>query len=454
MSILRHHTCILTLIACVVGASVNVSGQSTTRRDEVLTLEQAIVLALRDNPQLRNAAIDVSRSDEEYAAARTKRLPSFKLDIIGSQQLTPIDFTFERGVFGTYPGIGPIPADNTRLSTPMQPTAIFITRITQPLSQLYKINLGLKQLRLKNEIAQEAMRSRRQEIVRDVKRAYYALLQTQSALEAAAETIRMYKELDRVTDDYLVQQVVLKSESLDVKSRLAKSEYDIMTLTDQFAVQKQHLNHLLGRDVLTEFSVAVVPEIDRFESDLVAARSQALQQRAELREARLKVKTAEADRRSRKAEYIPDISASYQHIANANFDSFVPKSYMNIGITVSWEIFSWGRKKHELAEKELATQQAQNAVRDAEGAVLIDVNEKFNKLREARQQLAVTQIGRESAVENVRVTTNRYKLQLSMLKDVLQAQAQLEQTNYQSRQALLAFWTAQAEFETAIGEDK
>src|SRR5262249_12341823 len=131
MSILRNCTCALMLLAWFVGALTGVSGQSTTaRRDELLTLEQAINTALRDNTQVKNAAIDVSRSDEEYAAARTKRLPSFKLDILGSQQLTPIDFTFERGVFGTYPGIGPIPADNTKLSTPMQPTAIFITRIT------------------------------------------------------------------------------------------------------------------------------------------------------------------------------------------------------------------------------------------------------------------------------------------------------------------------------------
>jgi outer membrane protein TolC len=41
-----------------------------------------------------------------------------------------------------------------------------------------------------------------------------------------------------------------------------------------------------------------------------------------------------------------------------------------------------------------------------------------------------------------------------LLKDVLQAQVQLEQANNQGRQALLSFWTAKAEFENAIGEDK
>lgn len=450
----RFRLIALVMFACLIGLSLDVRGQSqATSKREVLTLEQAVAIALRDNPKVKNAAIDVNRSAEEFAASRTRRLPSFNFEIIGSQQLTPINFTFERGVFGTFPGVGPIPAENTKLSTPMQPTAIFMTRITQPLSQLYRTNLNLKQLKLKSEIAQEELRTKQQQIVRDVKRAYYALLQTHSALAAAAETVRMYKEMDRVTGEYVAQQVVLRTESLDVKSRLARSEYDILTLVDQAEIQKQQLNMLLGRDLLTEFSVSNIPDADGFESDLTAARARALQQRPEVREARLQMRQAEGDRRVKKAEYIPDVSASFQHIATANFNSLIPKSYMNVGITISWEIFDWGRKKHELAEKDLAAQQARNTVRDAESAVVIDVNEKFTKLRQARQMLAVTQMDRDAAAENVRVLANRYKAQMALLKDVLQAQSQLEQTNNQGRQALLNFWTAKAEFENAIGED-
>ena len=357
MSTLRHRLSVVSMIACLICLSVEVRGQSTTTSNaEVLTLEQAIALALLDNQQIKNAVLDVSRSGEDFAASRTRRLPSFNFQVLGTQQLTPIDFTFERGTFGTYPGIGPIPGEITKISTPLKPTAIFITQVSQPLSKLHKINLNLKQLELKGEIAREELRAKRQQTVRDVKRAYFALLQTQSALEAAIETIKMYKELDRVTGDYLAQQVVLRTESLDVKSRLAQSQYDTMTLVDQVGVQKQQLNRLLGRDVLTDFSVTAVADADSFESDLAAARTRALEQRPELKEARLKVKQADSDRRIKKAEYIPDVSATFQHFATANFNSFIPKSYMNIGVTVTWEVFDWGRKKHELAEKDHGAQ--------------------------------------------------------------------------------------------------
>jgi outer membrane protein TolC len=452
---LRCRFVVLAVSACVLGFAAESRAQSpAARAADVLTLDQAIALAMRDNPKLRNASLDVERSQQALEAGRTRRLPSFNFNAVAAQQLTPIDFTFERGVFGTYPGVGPIPSEDTKISTSTRPTAIFTTRISQPLSQLHQINLNINLLELKTEIADEELRSAKLEITVEVKRAYYTLLQTESALKATEETIRMYEELDRVTTDFLAQQVALKTDSLDVKSRLARSEYDRQTLLDQAEIQKQQLNQLLGRDVLTEFSVAGVPDADVFESDVSLARQQALEQRPEVREARLKVKQAEVDRRVKKADYIPEVSVGFQHVATAGFDNFIPKNYMNVGVTVTWEVFDWGRKKHELAEKDLITEQARNTVRDAERGVLVEVNDRFNHLREARQFLAVTQLGRDAAVENARVLANRYKVQKSMLKDVLQAQSELEQANDQTRQALLRFWTAKAEFENAIGKEQ
>jgi outer membrane protein TolC len=41
-----------------------------------------------------------------------------------------------------------------------------------------------------------------------------------------------------------------------------------------------------------------------------------------------------------------------------------------------------------------------------------------------------------------------------LLKDVLIAQTSLSNANYEYQEALLSFWTAKADFEKALGEDK
>src|SRR5262249_22160891 len=162
----------------------------------------------------------------------------------------------------------------------------------QPLSQLFRIRLNEQAARVGVEIAREEAASKRNDLVASVERAYYAILQTESALEGTEETTRMYAELDRVTDTYVVERVVLRCDSLDVKARLAKSDYDASVLRDQLASQKEQLNLLLGRDVATEFRVSPAPEYSLYDVELTTARARALEQRPEIREARLKLEQA------------------------------------------------------------------------------------------------------------------------------------------------------------------
>ncbi len=425
-----------------------------SKTPEVILLDQAVELALRDNRNVKNASLDVSKVEEQLAAMRTRRLPSFHLDVSAAQQLMPIEFIFDPGVFVNFPLSAPVPAKVTDITTPLKMTGIFNGHVIQPLSQLYHINLRLAQLRLNRELAREQLREKQHEIVQSVKQAYFAILQTQSGLQSASENVKLYHELDRITSEYVSQNVALKADSLDVKVRSAKSEYDAFVLGDQLAILKQQLNRLLGRDPLTEFSVSLIPEGTGYEVDLAASRSRALEQRPELRQARLKIQQAEEDRRVKKAEFIPDASLSFQYFSLRNFRDFLPKNIASVGVTLNWEVFDWGRKKHELNEKNLTIEQSKNELRETETSVLIEIDDKFRKLQQSRQLLRIAELSQQAATENVRVMKNRYLQQVSLIKDVLQTQTVLEQANYQYQQAASSFWIAKAEFEKAIGEDK
>ncbi len=136
----------------------------------------------------------------------------------------------------------------------------------------YRLSLVDRKIETGREIAQQQLRGKQQEIANNVKKTYYAALQTQSALESIEQTLKLYQELDRVTDEYVVQQVALKADSLEVKTRVQKIVYEAMTLRDRLEDQKETLNNLLGRDLRTEFRLRAVPELTRDEADLTAAR--------------------------------------------------------------------------------------------------------------------------------------------------------------------------------------
>src|SRR5262249_29702547 len=156
------------------------------------------------------------------------------------------------------------------------------------------------------------------------KRVYYALQQVESNLRSFHQTVVLYQELARVTQNYLIREVALKSDSLEVDTRLARAEQSESLLRDQCATGKEQLNQLLGRDVLTDFEVQPVSELTDDSFALAAARQKALEQRPEVRQAKLKQTQAEQDLRAKKAEYIPDVSAEVNSMSFVNFGQFFP----------------------------------------------------------------------------------------------------------------------------------
>jgi len=446
--------CLLAIIIVTASPSSVPAQQNGDPATELLTLDQAISLAFRDNREVKNAHLGIGKAEDDFAAAQTYRLPKFEFNALAGQQLVSPDFTFTKGVLGNYANVGPIPDSDVKMSTPSRPTAIFFAQVTQPLSQLHRIRLNIKQASLLTDIAREQLRGQEQSVLNNVKRTYYAIVQSESALQSVRQALVFYRELERVTGDYVAQQVALKADDLEVKTRLAKTETEELRVTNQLSTLKEQLNQLMGRDIRTEFKVAAVPEQSSFETDLAAARERALDQRPEIREAKLRVKQAELDKRVKKSEYIPDISAALTYASPRNFDTYIPKNFAAAGVTVNWEVFDWGRKKHQLEEKQKTIEQANNSLRDAENSVMIEVGAKMRDLQQTAQTLRVAQLGQETARENMRVSINKYKLVATLFSDVLQTQATLADADYEYQKALLAFWTAKAAYEKALGADK
>jgi outer membrane protein TolC len=443
---------LLWLLLVLTSPALAQSGKTPVR--QVLTLEDAVDTALRENRLVRNAVLEVSKSEHLLAATRTRRFPVFEVMVFENWTLTPLAQD-NQNVFGGFSSILPIsiPISSPDIIKNREPTAYIVGFMTQPLSQQYRIGLNISMHAVMREISQEKLRGRRQSTVSDVKRLYYGILQNQSQLEAVAESIRFLRELDRLEGRYLQEQVKLKSESLEVKAKLAQAEQENIKLRNNLATQKEQLNDLLGRNILTEFSVNPVPEATGLENDLEGARTRALRQRPEVREARLMTKQAEYDRWIKQAEYIPSISFSLSYARSVNLDP-LPENMAFAGFMMTWEIWDWGRKRRELAAKTDTLAQTRNTTRETESQVIIDVNSKFRNLQATRSQLKMSRAFQVAAREKLKEKTDMFKNNTALLKDVLQAQTDLSEADSKYQNALSSFWTAKADFEKATGEEK
>src|SRR5262252_4909191 len=364
----------------------------------ILTLDNAVVLALKGNRQVQSNALDVNRAREETAAAKTNRLPQFSLYLLGGEALRPISFTIPQGALGFYPATGPIPAKNSDVTTPQQFTALIFAQASQPLSQLWKVHLALMSSQISESLARERLRQQRQDTAQSVRDLYYQIAQTQTQIESGQAMEKYLVELQGETDRNLAQLAALKGDSLAVRAKLSQQRYQLVNLRDTIQTQKESFNRLLGRDLEAEFSVEVEPLPRADEIELASARELALQQRPEIQQARLQTKKAETEVRRQRAEYIPDVSATFTYASLPNV-SFAPQNVLNAGFLLQWQPFDWGQKRHKTESLRDAVKQAALTERDAEQLVVLDVNAKFRALSESRALLDTSALAQEAERE-------------------------------------------------------
>jgi outer membrane protein len=85
--------------------------------------------------------------------------------------------------------------------------------------------------------------------------------------------------------------------------------------------------------------------------------------------------------------------------------------------------------------------------------VLLDVDNTFRKLGESRSLVVVAGAARDAADEKLREVTDQFSKSVVLLRDLLNEQAAAANADHEYQQSLLAFWSAKANFEKALGEE-
>jgi len=417
-----------------------------------LTLQEAVLLARSHNRELKQAEVEIHKQKEAFSEAKTQLYPRFDTYFLASELLTPLDFTIRSGTFGTFPATGPIPAKDSKIHTPARPVAITSVTATQPLTQLFRINLSIKQQQLAAELSRQSYFEREQELVNEVRRAYYAILQSQSELESQRALLAYFEELQQLTGRRLQQEAVLKADSLRITAQRTKALYQLTVIEDALADRKEALNHLLGRDLQAEFTVEMVPASLPEESSVQEARKIATEMRPEIKAETIKKERATLETKIEKTRYIPDISIQANYLTAPNI-SFLPQNLGAVGVLLTWQPWDWGQKHHSIAQKVDAEKQAQLSIDNVRDQVVQEVDSTFRRLREARELLTAAQAARDAEAETLRNEMDAYSHQTIVLSDLLQQQSSVANAEDQYRQGLLAFWKARADFQRALGEE-
>lgn len=404
------------------------------------TLDEALRLAVANNRQLANARLEAGKADDRLAALRTQRLPRVNVDAFSTESLNRLTFDFREGIFGTYPGIGPVPAADTKVTLARTLDNFAVLRVTQPLTQLRQIAIGTRMAGEQASMRRNDAADAELRVVAEVKRLYHSIEQTHAAMTAADSGITTLEEIEKTASRHLAEKTILRADLLDVHARLASARASRATLADAYTTELAQMSMLIGRP----FDAPEAP-LTVTVDDSIAAPA-----RPDIAKAATAVKLAEDDVRLQRAKSVPDVSLVGAYIAPSTA-GVLPKNIAAVTLVISYEPFTWGRRAAEMAEKQKTLEQARNAERDAREAAEIEIADAKRRVDTSRLAIAAREAERDAAAERLRVVRERFANDAALLKDVLGRQAAASEAESRLIAAKQDQLIALADYDRALG---
>lgn len=126
-------------------------------------------------------------------------------------------------------------------------------------------------------------------------------------------------------------------------------------------------------------------------------------------------------------------------------------SYAMLFATVSIPISDWWGGSHAIKRKKIAYQQAQEQLTDKAQLLTIRMQNAWNNVVEARQQLMIAQHSIEQSEENLRLHRDFYRAGTCKMSDLLEAQLLFQQSRDKYTDAYADLQNKILEYEQSTG---
>jgi outer membrane protein len=418
----------------------------------VLTLDKAISIALEQNRDILIADEDRTKSEAQIAEARSGAFPqlSFSAQYMRNIQL-PVIF-----LPGNSPPLNPSP--NT-ISFEIGSNNSYQGGLT--LTQaLYSRQVGVA-LDIANtykEFSDAGYNSTKQNVVLQVKKAFYTVLLMQKLVDANRQGLDMVKaNYENVQSLYNHGQAA-EFDLLRAEVQVANTEPTVISVENNLILAVNGLKSLLSipldSNVVIQgnFMFTEVPQsvLDQGGRDAMAT-NPSIQQLA------FQQSMLDQNISVEQSGYFPSIYAfgSYQWQTQDNtfqFNNYLWAKIANVGVTFSWNIFDGLRTPARVEQAKVDLRKVQYTLLKAEEGLTIQVQSARLKMDEAKRRIQGQEKNIEQAKKAVSIAETRFKNGVGTQLELLDTQVAmtLAQTNY--AQAIYDYLVAKADWESAVGQ--
>lgn len=428
---------------------------------ETLSFNQAVELALSQNPDLAVSRAQIDQAEAAKRQAEGNNKPRVNLSVTATNtndalnafglKLSQRNATF--GDFGP-PAGGPFGDYPANLNTLNHPDAV--TNINPRVELLIPVYNGgmvksyVDQAQAYVRAAQSGDRLARQQIIKHVLMAYQGVHTARAYIKVAEQGKAAAEEYVRITDKLHKQGMAVKSDLLSAKVNLEDVKLKLVEARNAEATALDQLHLLLGKPLGEPLDVGAPVMPVMLAGNDADLRQQALDTHAGLHALRSQMQGAGSAVEAARASYKPQFNVMLRGDVNDEALGFGAASYTVAGV-LSWTAFDGGVTKAGVDRAEAQRTELAAKLRQAEDGIAYQVGDARRKALEAEEKIAARETNLEQATEAQRLVQKRYENGIGTLIELLSAQAQLDKARADLVAARYDLAVNRAELKRAVG---
>jgi outer membrane protein len=388
---------------------------------EVLTLEQAVDLALKSNPDLQLAQNQIELANISLKQQKSNTLPELTLSANGYHQY----------------------AESTTTVTGRSTDLSFDLNATLNLFNGFHDATAIKVSKLEQIAAQKELSRSEQTVLFNTIQGYIQAVLAQEFIAVEEENLKAQQIQLQLIEDFYKAGRRPKADLFQQQAEIAGSELRLLDAQRNDQLRKLQLMLSLGRSPRADFQVQD-PGIERLIKKLQNESQDrsvalALDQRPDLQARELDMQAAQTDIKVAAAGYWPklsfytDLSSNYNNIRSINsFSSQLFDHNLNaaVGLSLSIPVFDRWQTKNSVASASVQYNNRQVEWDKARLQISLDVQQAQAEFLTAAKQIQVSDsqmIYSQQALESIEA---RYKVNSATMAELIQARAQLLDARY------------------------
>ncbi len=411
---------------------ISLSGQGSAQQ-QTLTLKQCIDIALERNPQIKIAEGNYEYSAATFTSSRSSLFPQISFQTGWTRN-------------GGTTFIGPIEREGfyNNFSYGFQ-----AQQMVFDFGKTYsKISASAD---LRNATGQDLI-GVKQNLILSTDIAYFGFLQLKRLRDVSTQTVKQAEEHLTQTQAFYKVGTSPLFDVLKAQTDLANAKVNLISAENNLRIGKLQLENVLNQKLPENIKLEDNLEFSQYDSiDVKTAIEKAMKNRPELIAGRFQVEAGKSMVTSAWTANLPSISVT----GGYNWKSYslqqqFPNSW-NVGLNVSVPIFQ-GFALDAGIDQARANLKIAEASNDAlVQAVVLDVQQQYSGLEEARQRITATRALVAQAEQTLKLAEGRYKAKVGSAVEITDATVGYYNAQTSYIQSLYDYQVGYAKLERAMG---